>query len=715
MEEYRRGLHWSKLTSWATKCHTDMHGIAVHPNFPNLLYDVNDGGVFISRDGGNTWQPRSNGIAATEIYHAAQSPLQRSTVSIGTQDNGELYMASGNNWFTNRGGDWGSKMKFSYGTNFVYYYQNGERRPVNGLEASYNLPFAFSNTICLAFNRKLPAYSFSAQQNIYKCSNINNSSPAWSQIGTVTDDFIELHSSFADSSILYAVSDNNLLYRCLNIFSSTPVWNSFTTPGPTNFATCITSIATNSNIVYLSCGSTIYRSLNGGQTFSSFSAGITGGFNILQIYHDEYSGNEGVYACTAKGVYYRNAAMSSWQNITYNLPTIADINEFIFYNSGDAAAVIRVGYYGRGIWELPINTSLPPVPQFTVDKQVICPNTTIVFSDQSFGNPGSWQWSFPSGSPATSTVQNPSVTYSNSGIYPVSLTVYNANGSSSLTLSAYIDVTPGQAVPVSESFAGNFPPTNWTLFDDGGDNVNWEQNLTVGGYYNSFECAYFDNFNLDVAGRRDEIRTESYELTGLSDIKLFFDVAYAPYGPAKYDSLEVLASNDCGQSFTSVYLKGGPSLATAPDNTSQFLPFSDEWRTDTIYISNYTGERQLLFAFRNRGHFGNDIFLDNVNLSGSTIIATVTAVAKQDEPALVFDVFPNPAQEKVFVSLSSITALTGILSISEVGGRRIYQKNLALKPGKHTESIEVSTLPKGLYLIGINDGRSDRVKKLIIN
>lgn len=47
------GITWTKLTDWAVDCHTDMHGILVHPTYTNMVYNVNDGGVFVSRDAGD--------------------------------------------------------------------------------------------------------------------------------------------------------------------------------------------------------------------------------------------------------------------------------------------------------------------------------------------------------------------------------------------------------------------------------------------------------------------------------------------------------------------------------------------------------------------------------------------------------------------------------------------------------------------------------------
>ncbi len=704
------GIAWTKLTNWYDNCHTDMHGIKQHPQYNNMLFDVNDGGVFISRNGGVTWQPRSNGIAATEIYRAAQSKLQRNIVSIGTQDNGELFLSS-NTWFTNRGGDWGSRMLFSYNnTNTVYYYENGNRRPVNGSESSYNLPFPASNNINLEFNKKISNKAFCAAGKIYLCNSITSPTPAWNQIGVTTGSVMALHSLVADSSVLYALTDNNLLYRCDNVFAGVPSFTSFTSPGPVNIAASITGIATNSNVVLVACGNTIYRSTNKGQTFTNYNSGITGGLNIIALYHDEFSLNESVYACTAKKVYYRNSAMASWQNITYNLPTIADMNEFMFYNSGNAASVMRVGYYGRGIWELPINTSMVPAPNFTVNKQVVCPNTTVSFTDLSYGNPTAWQWTFSGGNPSASNNMNPNVTYTSPGLYPVSLSVTNVNGSSVITQTAYINVTNALQPPVIETFAGIFPPVNWTLFDDSQDQIQWQLSNTVGGFGTSSESTFYDNYNFAELGKRDAIITQNYNLTGVINPKLYFDVAYARYDSINFDSLAVGVSVNCGQSFSIVYVKSGTVLATAPDNGGYFTPSANQWRTDTINLNAYVGQPEVMFTFQNRGNYGNVLYLDNINLSSSAVVTGI----KQGLPEITeFEIYPNPANEKINITFNAqVENVTAIL-IRDNQGKIVYE-NLQNKIVNNFVVVDVSGFTKGLYFISVESTKKRFTKKVII-
>jgi hypothetical protein len=111
----------------------------------------------------------------------------------------------------------------------------------------------------------------------------------------------------------------------------------------------------NQNVVYISSGSKVYRSDDKGATWTNVTYNLPN-VNIIRIIHDVHSTDESVYVGSAKGVYYKNDTMTSWLNYSYGLPTIADITDFMIYNDGTAASVLRVSYYGRGVWETPLNT-----------------------------------------------------------------------------------------------------------------------------------------------------------------------------------------------------------------------------------------------------------------------------------------------------------------------------------------------------------------------
>ena len=82
----------------------------------------------------------------------------------------------------------------------------------------------------------------------------------------------------------------------------------------------------------------------------------------------------------------------------------------------------------------------PPLASFTASPRVVDPGHSVDFTDTSSGSPTSWQWTFEGGDPASSTLQNPVVTYEVPGIYSVTLVATNANGYDTETKNGYISV-----------------------------------------------------------------------------------------------------------------------------------------------------------------------------------------------------------------------------------------------------------------------------------
>lgn len=83
-----------------------------------------------------------------------------------------------------------------------------------------------------------------------------------------------------------------------------------------------------------------------------------------------------------------------------------------------------------------------PVANFQVSSATGCVPFVAQYNDQSLGSPTSWLWEFPGGSPATSTLQNPSVTYASAGVYGASLTIQNVFGQNVATQSSAVTVIP---------------------------------------------------------------------------------------------------------------------------------------------------------------------------------------------------------------------------------------------------------------------------------
>jgi PKD repeat protein len=260
----------------------------------------------------------------------------------------------------------------------------------------------------------------------------------------------------------------------------------------------------------------------------------------------------------------------------------------------------------------------PPVALFSASSVAVCPGTPITFTDQSSVNTTSWAWTFPSGTPASSSLQNPpTVTWAAAGTYTVTLVATNANGNSTYTMA--ITVLGVVNPPLTQGFEGAaFPPTNWTLNDAGNDGMIW---LRYNAGYNSSFSAKFDNYNYNVNGTRDDLRTPRMNFSSASTVSLTFDVAYRRYSTNanEQDTLEVLYSTNCGSTWTQVWIKGSTTLATVTGTqTTAFTPTNTQWRNEPVNLNAVAGQSGVMIAFRNRGHYGNNIYVDNVNITTTT-------------------------------------------------------------------------------------------------
>ncbi len=101
----------------------------------------------------------------------------------------------------------------------------------------------------------------------------------------------------------------------------------------------------------------------------------------------------------------------------------------------------------------------PPVSAFGADPTSGCAPLTVSFSDSSTGDITEWSWDFGDGSPADPN-QNPTHTYTQPGVYTVSLTVTGPGGSDTATLTDLITVDgPPTAAFAATPVSGQVPLT----------------------------------------------------------------------------------------------------------------------------------------------------------------------------------------------------------------------------------------------------------------
>ncbi len=211
-----------------------------------------------------------------------------------------------------------------------------------------------------------------------------------------------------------------------------------------------------------------------------------------------------------------------------------------------------------------------------------------------------------------------------------------ANNSMSSTFTVVAPPT-GTALPFVERFdATTFPPTGWVKLAANTLNAanTWTRVANTTGIPvvpTTTACAKMDNYSgssIDITGQLDALRTPALSFTGAnSSLNVTFDVSYRLLSTTEADSLNVYISTDCGGTWSRLYSKGGSQLATVTGTQSTaFTPTANaQWRRETVSLSSYAGQASAYLKFESRSNWGNNVYLDNVNVSFTTTAASPVA------------------------------------------------------------------------------------------
>ncbi len=256
-----------------------------------------------------------------------------------------------------------------------------------------------------------------------------------------------------------------------------------------------------------------------------------------------------------------------------------------------------------------------PKANFSVSKKQIYIGESVQFNDLSTGQPSSWSWTFEGGQPDKSTEQNPIITYSEVGLYPVSLTVTNEGGSDTQTKTDLVLVMKKEEkevgcengiteYPYNESFENGMG--GWT--QAGEDDFDWTlhnkktpssetgpEAAAEGEWYLYTEAS--SHYNSTAV-----INSPCFDLTELENAQ--FDFQYHMYG-SYMGSLSLEISTNNGQDWTRIWFMEGDQ--------------SDKWHGASVDLTDYIGNMGVSFRFvgTTGSRFRSDMAVDNISLTTS--------------------------------------------------------------------------------------------------
>lgn len=283
-----------------------------------------------------------------------------------------------------------------------------------------------------------------------------------------------------------------------------------------------------------------------------------------------------------------------------------------------------------------------------------------------------------------------------------------ANNTAKLEFSGASTYVPA---PLSEGFEGaSFPPPGW-LLPELGSSKSFEHSSSFGGYASSAQSVMYPLFYAP-AGEVDELYLPPTDLLGTQNSELRFDLAYQQLGTSK-DSLKVLLSSDCGNSWVTVFANGSASMATAPPASgTAFNPFSAQWTTYTVSLGSYAASPQVLIKFQVKADRGNGLFIDNINLKEG--IFTPAGMHARIQQCLGMQLYPNPARANVVLAISSEKAGAALLELRTAIGQLSCSKSVQLTAGTTTIPVDCSELPAGVYFVNVTRGSDSITRKLVI-
>ncbi|MEZ4776815.1 MAG: M43 family zinc metalloprotease [Bacteroidia bacterium] len=368
------------------------------------------------------------------------------------------------------------------------------------------------------------------------------------------------------------------------------------------------------------------------------------------------------------------------------------------------------------------SVEIPPKAAFGASRTEICEGGKIQFTDLSNNNPGIWSWSFPGGTPATSASPNPEVTYFTQGLYDVVLHVSNQFGVDSIVKNTFIKVnSSGPGVFFQADFEGGLGA--WTV-ENPDNKITWEIK-DVAGSQSGSKAMGISLYDYAVTGARDGLVSPVIDLRTNEQVVLDFHHAYRRFSNNESDSLLVYASIDGGQTYPYLLYRGAEngsgSFATNANWFTSFVPAtSDDWCFSgtgwagciSIDLSAFDGEEKFRLKFESYNDYGNNIFLDNIKLTG--VCSASTSIEETIENNLHVTVYPNPNEGMFTVAAENLPQGALTFQVFNMMGQNVWQSSVITHSDKYSQEINLTHLPAGTYLVRLFAGNFEIHQKILI-
>ncbi len=351
--------------------YSDNHGYAFHPTNPNIVYVVNDDGIYRSTDFGSSYVSVGSGLQTGQFYNGFSCSATDSLMAIGqSQDHipGYRYLGSAiwdhgtvsdeSGWTaTDQTNDNVQYCVDRYGTDFLRSNNRGASFSylyTFGGYGSWNSPFVVSTSN--------PSVLYFADTKIYKST---NSGSNW----TVTSSSPLDANNTALSMAIARTSPDTVIVGMAPLYSQARLycttnggssWTDVTGTTPDRYPVDLAIDPNNSKTMYAAFGGFgsghLFKTTNTGSSWTDMT-GTLPDVPTDAIAIDPLNSNY-VYVGNDLGVYLSTDAGSTWTPFSSGLPDAVIVADLVISPSNRS---LRVATHGNGVYERKLynGTALP--------------------------------------------------------------------------------------------------------------------------------------------------------------------------------------------------------------------------------------------------------------------------------------------------------------------------------------------------------------------
>jgi hypothetical protein len=368
------GGSWANFTDWLggnslPYVHADFHSAAWGPG--GVLYLGCDGGIFKSTNHGSSFTSLNRSITTHLFYNLSCSLANRNAVIGGLQDNGTRLRQGATGTFDDKiGGDGFGCLIHPTNANLMLgsvYYTDIQKSTDGG--NTFNDSKSGLGSSGLFFTKIMPGPADASGNTVYTISDSTvykstNFGSTWTALGRsgLSGSLRNVAAAKSSGSVLGVVTENGVF---LSSNGGSSWFQAGALPGSGGSLSYVWFDTANYNVVYAasvalnSTSSHLWKSSNFGSNWTAIDGGgFPSGIPVNVIQNDP-GDSATLYAGTHLGVYKSTNGGTTWTRFGAGMPLV---NVTDFYLAPDSS-LMRAATFGRGIWELQTAAGAPSITQ----------------------------------------------------------------------------------------------------------------------------------------------------------------------------------------------------------------------------------------------------------------------------------------------------------------------------------------------------------------